>query len=48
MIRQVRDMGDWKEVDGENLEVDSENKVRHIKTNDKLYLARMMLVVERG
>jgi len=36
------------EVDGENYEVDSRDKARHIERSDQLYVTRMMLVTERG
>jgi len=39
---------DWNEVDGENQEVDSKDKVMPTERSDQLYVARMMLVVERG
>ena len=38
----------WNEVDGENYEVDSRDKVRRTGRSNQLYVARMMLVVERG
>ena len=46
MNRQVRDR-DWNEVDGENWEVDSRDKVSHTESSDQLYVTRMMLVVDR-
>ena len=37
----------WNEVDGENEEVDSRDKVRRTGRNDQLYIMRMMLVVNQ-
>ena len=37
----------WSEVDGENWEVDSRDKVRNTESSDQLYVTRMVLVVKR-
>ena len=48
MNRQDRDRGAEMRLTGENWEVDSRDKVRRTERSDQLYVARMMLAVERG